>query len=60
MENPRDFLSSVDEVSKTVGKDSAKHGYIKPELKRFGTISELVQMMPGTGTDGGAVFNNLT
>lgn len=40
-------------VQATVNEKVEKKSYSKPELKKFGGLSELVQFNPGVGSDGG-------
>lgn len=37
----------------TANEHAEKKAYTKPELKKFGSLSELVQSLPGRGNDAG-------
>jgi len=41
-------------VQSSANEQAEKKSYTKPELKKFGGLSELVQNQPGIGTDGGS------
>ena len=40
-------------VQSSANAQAEKKSYTKPELKKFGGLSELVQTNPGIGNDGG-------
>jgi hypothetical protein len=44
-------------AKKGIDQTNCKMSYQTPELKEYGSISEIVQQFPGTGADGGTYFD---